>query len=130
MSSVSLDEGAFSLKELNLLPPSSKGLRRYQIIQVVRGERLAEYKNDLGPAKSFQAEEFQILGGVVDAVTGRGETLHTVGELQDMANHMRRSKPFTADREPTDFPLLYQAEQETRRQRTLRNKPVRLKVTH
>ncbi len=118
--SVSQDEGAFSLKELNFLSPDSKSWRRYQIIKVVRGDKLAEYKRDLGPAKSFQAEEFQVLGGVVDEATGRGEILHTVGELQDIANHMRQFKPFTAEIEPTDFPTLYQAEQETQRQKLLR----------
>jgi len=79
---VHIDEPAFNLVELNLQSPDSSGWRRYQIISVVRGERLAEYREDLGPAKDFSADAFRIPGGVWDASTRRMEVLHSVENLE------------------------------------------------
>ena len=85
---VSYDEPAFHLSEL--VQPSSLGApRRFQIILVIRNDDLAEYRIDLGPASDFTAPEFRIPGGIVDDSTGRGEILHTVGELKDIAIEMR-----------------------------------------
>ena len=57
---VHLDEPAFNLTEVNLQAPDNSGWRRYQIISVVRGERMAEYREDLGPKKDFTADAFPI----------------------------------------------------------------------
>jgi len=84
---VSYDELAFNLSEL--IQPAPVGApRRFQIILVIRNDALAEYRIDLGPASSFTTPEFRIPGGVVDEITGRGEILHTVGELKDIATEM------------------------------------------
>ena len=84
---VSYDEPAFYLSEL--VQPSPLGApRRFQIILVIRNDAIAEYRVDLGSAKEFTTPEFRIPGGVVDESTGRGEILHTVGELKDIATEM------------------------------------------
>ena len=85
---ISYDELAYSLSEL--IQPSPLGApRRFQIILVIRDNDLAEYRTDLGPSSDFTAPEFRIPGGIVDEITGRGEILHTVGELKDIAIEMR-----------------------------------------
>ena len=85
---ISYDELAYSLSEL--IQPSPLGApRRFQIILVIRDNDLAEYRIDLGPSSNFTAPEFRIPGGIVDEITGRGEILHTVGELKDIAIEMR-----------------------------------------
>ena len=86
---VHLDEPAFNLSEVNLQAPDSSGWRRYQIIYVVRGERMAEYREDLGPKDNFTADAFRIPGGVWDASTKRMEVLHSVGELREIAEYVR-----------------------------------------
>ena len=85
---ISYDELAYSLSEL--IQPSPLGApRRFQIILVIRDNDLAEYRIDLGPSSDFTAPEFRSPGGIVDEITGRGEILHTVGELKDIAIEMR-----------------------------------------
>ena len=86
---VHLDEPAFNLSEVNLQAPDNSGWRRYQIIYVVRGERMAEYREDLGPKDNFTADAFRIPGGVWDASTNRMEVLHSVGELREIAEYVR-----------------------------------------
>ena len=86
---VHLDEPAFNLSEVNLQAPDNSGWRRYQIIYVVRGERMAEYREDLGPKDNFAADSFRIPGGVWDANTKRMEVLHSVGELREIAEYVR-----------------------------------------
>ena len=96
---VSYDEPAFNLSEL--IQPAPVGApRRFQIILVLRNDALAEYRIDLGPASEFATPEFRIPGGVVDEATGRGEILHTVGELKDMADDMHmRAAPVVQTRD-------------------------------
>ena len=86
---VHLDEPAFNLSEVNLQAPDNSGWRRYQIIYAVRGERMAEYREDLGPKDNFTADAFRIPGGVWDASTKRMEVLHSVGELREIAEYVR-----------------------------------------
>lgn len=89
---VRMDEPCFSLKEHNLQSPGSRGWRRYQIIKVVRDDKVTEFRRDLGAARRFKAKQIQIPGGIVDQVTGRGLILHTVGELMDMADSWRNGE--------------------------------------
>ena len=86
---VHLDEPAFNLTEVNLQPPDNKGWRRFQIISVLRGDRLAEYREDLGPRDDFTADPFRIPGGVWDASIRRIEVVHSVGELREIAEAVR-----------------------------------------
>jgi len=100
---VHLDEPAFNLVEVNLQAPDSKGWRRYQIISVVRGQRLAEYREDLGAAKDFTADVFRIPGGVWDASTRRMEVLHSVGELREVAEAVRLGPTVRPEIQPHDL---------------------------
>jgi hypothetical protein len=96
---VHMDEPAFYLSEL--VQPSPLGApRRFQIILVIRNDAIAEYRVDLGPASEFTTPEFRIPGGVIDEATGRGEILHTVGELKDIADEMHeRAAPVVQTRD-------------------------------
>ena len=86
---VTMDEPCFLLVEVNLQSPGSRGWHRYQILTVVRDEKLANARVDLGPAKDYIAPQFRVIGGVHDEHTGKTELLHTVGELVDIADFQR-----------------------------------------
>ena len=86
---IRFDEPCFSLKEIIEPAPDSKSVRRTQVLKVMRGDSVAEFRRDLGLASSFKASEFVIPGGVADERNGRIEVLHTVGELQDIADYIR-----------------------------------------
>lgn len=81
------DERAYGLSEVNLLGPWVEGegetMRRYQIIYVNRDDKLAEYREDLGLASSFE--------GILFRIPSFWE--HTVGELKDMALELRNRPP-------------------------------------
>ena len=97
------DEPAWSLRELNLPTPDSRGRHRYQIIEVVRQDKLVEWRADLGSESAFHARQFNILGGYVDE-RGRGHVFHSVAELQDMAIEMRE-RPQLDDAELWQEPM-------------------------
>src|SRR3990167_2698548 len=82
------DEPAWSLREVNLPTPDSRGRHRYQIIEVVRSDKLVEWRKDLGDAANFSAQQFQIMGGFVDE-RGKGHVYESVASLQDIADDMR-----------------------------------------
>ena len=89
------DEPCIGLSEMNLQSPNNRGWRRYQIIFVMRGDKPAEFRKDMGLAKKFKGvHPIRILGGVMDEVTGRYYVEHNVGELRDMADDMRANPPF------------------------------------
>jgi hypothetical protein len=88
-STVSMDEWAYILYEVNKPAPDSRSVRRYRHIQVVRADRLAEYVQDMGPSDIFR-EEFSIPGGVIDEKTGKFSPEHTVGELVTIAEQLYR----------------------------------------
>lgn len=114
---VKMEEPCFLLTEQNLQRPDSRGWRRYQIMYVVRNDRLAEFRKDLGPARSFSTEVFRILGGVRDEQTGRIHILHTVGELVDIAEFFRAGLHHPPQIEPSDLIGGYHRHQEERRRR-------------
>ena len=73
-------EKAVGLLELHEQSPGSRGFHRYQIIHVVRDDRVAEFRRDLGLAKNFKnVRQFRIPGLLE----------HTVDELMDIAEEMR-----------------------------------------
>ena len=80
------DEKAYGLSEVELLGPIVEGegqtMRRYQIIYLNRDDKLAEYREDLGPASDFDAIQFRI----------PSFWEHTAGELMDIAQDLR-SRP-------------------------------------
>ncbi len=86
------DEPCYGLYELNYQSPGSKGFHRYQIIQVLRGDRILEYRKDLGKAKKFKGvDQFRIPGGV-KTPEGNVKIVHKVGELIDIAQELRHGK--------------------------------------
>ena len=93
---VLIDEPCLGLYEMNMQSPGSRGFHRYQIIQVMRGDKPREYRRDLGLAKNIKANQFRIPGGAIDEVTGRVYIEHTVGELVDIAEYMRGRPSFDA----------------------------------
>lgn len=100
---ISMDEWCFSLKEMNEESPGAKGAHRYQIIKVIRGDQIAEYRRDLGAATRFTAQQFIIPGGVANPQTGKAELLHSVGELMDVADYLRDGRIPEPEVEPSDL---------------------------
>ena len=94
------EEPAFSLSELNMQSPLGS-LRRYRVICVVRGDKLAQHFEDLGPAQSFTTPLFRIPGGVSDGK--RIEIVHSVAELVDIAEHMVDVPALPDSYEPRDL---------------------------
>jgi hypothetical protein len=86
---VSPDEPCLRLSELYQLDDANSNLRRYQMIYVIRYDQPAKYRHDMGPYESFTSPEFHLPGAVKDEQTGRVTIVHTVGELQDVANALR-----------------------------------------
>ena len=85
------DEAAYALSEINLPTPDFKGKHRYQIIYVQRGDKLAEFRRDLGPRERFgSAPELRIPSFWV----------HSVAELVDMAEELRDPSYWTEGETP------------------------------
>lgn len=88
-TSVTYDEPCLGLREVHEQSPGSRGFHRYQEITVMRGDRPAVFRQDLGPASKFkEIQPFQIPGGAM-ANNGRFHIVHTVGQLIDMADYLR-----------------------------------------
>jgi hypothetical protein len=84
---VNEDEPCVSLKEQNEPSPFG-GRHRYQIIRVLRGQKIVEFRHDLGKAENFKANAFIIPGAGDDNIP-----VHKVGELVEIANYLRTEKP-------------------------------------
>jgi len=88
------DEPCLGLYEMNLQSPGSRGFHRYQIILVMRGDGPVEFRKDLGLSKKFKHDQVRIPGGAKDDISGRFYIEHTVGELRDIADHIRSYPSF------------------------------------
>ena len=97
------DEPCYCLAERIEQAAGNKGWRRIQVVTVVRNDRLANARIDLGPAESFRAPEFICPGGVTDETTGKIVILHKVGELRDVADRHRAGFIAAPDVEPDDL---------------------------
>lgn len=118
--SVHPDEKAYLLGERNL-PFPRRGWRRIQIVIVNRGDRLAEWRKDLGPAASFTAQPFD--------VPSLWE--HTVGELWDIADLQRDQTTWTdfvAEREAESTLIADAIEVAEQRWKLAKERPVTLKA--
>lgn len=93
-SYVDLDEPCLGLYELNLQSPESKGFHRYQIIIVMRDDKPAEFRLDLGLSKKFKHDEIRIPGGAQDEQSGCFYIEHIVAELRDIADWIRERPAF------------------------------------
>lgn len=116
------DEQAFMLWEGNeQIPFTDSDVHRIQRIGVVRGDRLVEWRDDLGDAAQWpHARTVFLLGGQIHH-TGRGEAFETVGRLREIAEEMRlRTKaewdePYGFDQdEHRDWKAEYHNERERR----------------
>uniref|UniRef100_A0A6M3JAX4 Uncharacterized protein n=1 Tax=viral metagenome TaxID=1070528 RepID=A0A6M3JAX4_9ZZZZ len=74
------DEKAWGLFELNFQTPDNKGFHRYQIIQVLRGDKIAEYRYDMGAVSKFRGVKQLRIPSLWE---------HTVDELMDLADELR-----------------------------------------
>lgn len=74
---VQKDEKAWALRELNLVFSGKR--HRWQIVTVIRNDRLTEWWHDLGESTAFTAPELEIPGLLE----------HTVAELRDLAEGER-----------------------------------------
>jgi len=83
------DEPCMGLYEINEQSPNSRGFHRYQIIYVMRGDKPAQYRKDMGLAKNFKANQLRVPGGARDDITGKFHIEHTVGELRTIADQRR-----------------------------------------
>ena len=86
------DEPCFFLSEENRLSKSGKTMVRYQMLRVVRNDRLVTAYIYLGPASKFSADQFNMMGGIIDE-NGKGEAVHTVAELRAGADELRALPP-------------------------------------
>ncbi len=85
------NEPCAGVYELNYQSPNSKGFHRYQIVLVVRDDKLAEYRKDLGNSKKFKGvDQFRIPGGMMSS--GKFKIVHTVDELLGIAQELRHGK--------------------------------------
>jgi hypothetical protein len=49
-------EKIYDYYEINSQSPMSKGMRRYRVAVVNRNDKLAEFRQDMGPAKKFKGQ--------------------------------------------------------------------------
>ena len=74
------NEKAWTYMEVHQQSPGSKGFRRYRMIVVNRDGRLAEYREDMGPAKAFKGVRQLNIPSLWE---------HTVDELRGIADELR-----------------------------------------
>jgi len=77
-------EKAWSLKEVHEQSPTNSGFHRYQIITVIRGGVIAEFRKDMGLAKKFKKARQINIPSLME---------HTVDELMDLADNLRYEQP-------------------------------------
>jgi len=78
------DEPCYRLAEVNLQSPDSRGFHRYQLIWVIRDDRMTEYVGDMGLSKDNHADPVIILGCEDE----------TVARLKYIADQIRDNPPF------------------------------------
>jgi hypothetical protein len=110
------DEPCYVLAELNLPSRSGKSKSRFQILRVVRDDRLVTAYVYMGPSGKFKADQIVIPGGQLE--NGKGIAWHTVAELQEMADNLR-AQPLHRETEPSDMQTAFQnmVEEKKRRRR-------------
>lgn len=83
---VTEDEPCLALREEIRKAPDGVE-HRYQTVWVMRGDKEAEYRRDMGLAKNFKPDLFWVIGGVA------GDKIYieeTVGSLREHAEDMRQ----------------------------------------
>jgi len=74
------NEKAWGLFEMHLQSPGHRGVHRYQIIQVIRDGKIAEWRKDMGLAKNFKGVKQLRIPSLLE---------HTVDELMGLADELR-----------------------------------------
>ena len=77
------NEKAVALYEMHEQSPGSKGFHRYQIIHVIRGDTICEWRKDMGWADDYKGISQLRIPSIME---------HTVDELKAIANEMRVTK--------------------------------------
>lgn len=77
------DEKAMALLEVNSQSPGNRGMHRYQIIYVIRGDRVAEFRRDMGMAKKWRGVQYLNIPSYLE---------HSVDELMDIADYLRSER--------------------------------------
>lgn len=109
------NEACYLLMERNLPARNGRGRSRYQVLRLVRGDRLVSAYVHLGPASKFKADQFDMMGcGLSES--GRPIPVHTVAELQDGADELRGKKP-RRELEPHDLATAYHNYRDEKRRR-------------
>jgi hypothetical protein len=109
------DEPCYVLAELNLPSRSGKSKSRFQILRIVRNDRLVTAYVYLGPSSKFKADQLLIPGGQVEH--GKGIAWHTVAELQEMADGLRAQPPHR-ETEPSDLQTAFRNMVEEKKRRS------------
>ena len=88
---ISEDEPCLALFEIHEQSPGSYGFHRYQIIYVMRGDKPAEYRLDMGLVKDgwLGVDQFRVPGGAYDSETDKYYVEHSVGQLREIAEDLR-----------------------------------------
>lgn len=108
---VNEDEPCVSLKEV-IEPSPLGGRHRYQIIRVLRGQNIVEFRKDMGKAENFKHGAFIIPGAGDDNVP-----VHKVGELVEIADRVRSEKPRQPQTQRPSLLAGYYYAQEAKRKR-------------
>ena len=95
------NEPCFFLGEFDLPSKSGKTKSRYQLLRVVRDDRLVTAYVYLGPSATFTADQFTMVGGWFSE-NGKGYAEHTVAQMQEGATELR-SRPQRRELEPSDL---------------------------
>ncbi len=74
------EELAVALYEIHEQAPDYSGFHRYQIIQVIRGDRIAEFRTDMGFASQWKGINQIRIPSILE---------YTVDELKDLADEFR-----------------------------------------
>jgi hypothetical protein len=86
---VNLSEPCLGLFELDFPAPKTNERHRFLIVQVLRNDKIVEFRKDLGASKTFPHDQIRIPGGAKDEETGKFYIEHTVGELLNIAEQIR-----------------------------------------
>jgi len=80
------------------------GLRRVQVVRVIRNDQIVTFRRDMGKAEDYETEEFAI-PGAVPLSNGRWDVIETVERMLWFADGFRakQSKKLAAQREMPDF---------------------------
>ena len=116
---VDMDEFCMRLSELNMVGPGLDAVHRFQCFVVVRNDKLVEFRRDLGPMGFYKAEEFNILGGARDDVTGVLHIVSRLGKMMDIADQLRQETPFWWEMETPDLWGKYHEQMDDKKTRRL-----------